>query len=50
MLERPPGERPWGAYVYARDTTEVFNEIALAIYARGRRHSTLRIVYGADHL
>jgi len=46
-LDRPAGERPWGAYVYARDTTDVFNELATAIYVRGRRHSTLRIVYGS---
>jgi len=47
VLERPPGERPWGAYVYARDTADVFNELVIAIYFRGRRHSTLRIAYGA---
>jgi len=46
-LGRPAGERPWGAYVYARDTTDVSNEVATAIYFRGRRHSTLRIAYGA---
>jgi len=46
-LGRPDDERPWGAYVYARDTTQVFNELGTAIYFRGRRHSTLRIVYGS---
>jgi methyl-accepting chemotaxis protein len=46
-LDRPAGERPWGAYVYARNSTDVFNELATAIYFRGRRHSTLRIAYGA---
>ena len=46
----PDGERPWGAYVYARDTTDVFNELGAAIYFRGRRHSTLRIVYGAQFI
>jgi len=49
-LNRPAGERPWGAYVYARDTNEVFNEIGLPIYVQGRRHSTLRVVYGAEFL
>jgi len=47
VLDRPAGERPWGAYVYARDTTDVFNELGTAIFFRGRRHSTLRIVYGS---
>jgi len=49
-LERIDGERPWGAYVYARDTTDVFSEVGTAVYFRGRRHSTLRIVYSAQFI
>jgi methyl-accepting chemotaxis protein len=41
------GERPWGAYVYSFDIGTVFNELAIAIFFRGKRHSTLRIAYGA---
>jgi methyl-accepting chemotaxis protein len=45
-LDRPAGERPWGAYVYARDAAEVYNEVVAGIFVRGRRHSTLRLAYG----
>lgn len=37
--------RPWGAYVYARDTKAVCNEVAMAVYVGDRRHSTLRVCY-----
>lgn len=50
VLERPAGERPWGAYVYARDTSDVFNELVIGIFFGGRRHSTLRIAYGATYI
>jgi methyl-accepting chemotaxis protein len=43
-LERA-AERPWGAYVYARDTSAVCNEVVMAIYARGRRHGAVRVCY-----
>ncbi len=46
-LERET-ERPWGAFVYARDTNVVCNEVVMALYAGGRRHSTLRICYDAN--
>lgn len=38
-------ERPWGGYIYARDTSMVCNEVVMALYARDMRHSTLRICY-----
>lgn len=40
--------RPWGAYVYARDTNLVCNEVVMALYARDMRHSTLRICYDSS--
>jgi hypothetical protein len=43
-LNRTPA-RPWGAFVYARDTRLVCNEVAMAVYVRGMRHSTLRVCY-----
>jgi methyl-accepting chemotaxis protein len=42
------GLRPWGGYVYARDTSAVCNEVVMAIYARDQRHGTLRICYDPD--
>ena len=39
--------RPWGGYVYARDTNIVCNEVAMATYVRDARHGTLRVCY--DH-
>jgi len=49
-LERLAGERPWESHVYARDTEELYNELGAAIYVRGRRHSTLRVIYGAQFI
>jgi hypothetical protein len=37
--------RPWGGYVYARDTNLVCNEVVIPIYVRDMRHSTLRVCY-----
>ncbi len=37
--------RPWGGFVYARDTSMVCNEVVMALYARDLRHSTLRLCY-----
>jgi methyl-accepting chemotaxis protein len=37
--------RPWGGYVYARDTSLVCNEIVMALYVGDLRHSTLRVCY-----
>lgn len=45
-LERT-GQRPWGGYVYARDTNIVCNEVAMGTYVRDARHGTLRVCY--DH-
>jgi hypothetical protein len=45
-LERT-AHRPWGGYVYARDTGIVCNEVAMGTYARNARHGTLRVCY--DH-
>jgi methyl-accepting chemotaxis protein len=42
------GPRPWGGYVYARDTSAVCNEVVTAIYARDKRHGALRICYDPD--
>jgi methyl-accepting chemotaxis protein len=43
-LARTPN-RPWGAYVYARDTSVVSNEVVMALYARDMRHGVLRVCY-----
>jgi methyl-accepting chemotaxis protein len=40
--------RPWAGYVYARDTSAVCNEVAMAVYAGDLRHSTLRVCYDAN--
>ena len=45
-LERTAA-RPWGGFVYARDTNIVCNEVAMALYARDMRHGTLRVCYEA---
>jgi methyl-accepting chemotaxis protein len=37
--------RPWGGYVYARDTNAACNEVVMALYARDMRHGTLRVCY-----
>jgi methyl-accepting chemotaxis protein len=47
MLERT-ADRPWGGFVYARDTSIVSNEVVMALYARGMRHGTLRVCYEAN--
>ena len=41
-------ERPWGIFTYARDTGTVYNDLSVALYARGRRVGTIRIIYDAD--
>lgn len=38
-------ERPWGGFVYARDTKVVCNEVVMALYVRDRRHGSLRVCY-----
>lgn len=48
VLERPAGARVWRTRVYARDTSVVYNELAMPVYVRGRRHSTVRFIYDAD--
>ncbi len=42
------GERPWAIYTYARDTGIVYNDLSVALFARGRRIGTIRIIYDAD--
>lgn len=42
------GERPWAIFTYARDTGVVYNDLSIALFARGRRTGTLRIIYDAD--
>ena len=37
--------RPWGGFVYSRDTSLVCNEVVMALYVRDMRHSTLRVCY-----
>ncbi len=41
-------ERPWAIFTYARDTGIVYNDLSVALYARGRRAGTIRIIYDAD--
>ncbi len=43
-----PARRPWGGYVYARDTNVVCNEVAAALYAHNTRHGTLRVCYDPE--
>lgn len=43
-------ERPWGIFTYARDTGIVYNDLSVAIYARGERAGTARIIYDAERL
>jgi methyl-accepting chemotaxis protein len=50
LLERPAGERPWGVYVYARDTRDVFNDMVIALYVRGQRQGTIRLAYDREVL
>ena len=47
-LDRPHGDRPWGVYVYARDLADIYNELTVALYVRGTRFGTLRLVYPLD--
>jgi methyl-accepting chemotaxis protein len=48
VMERPADERPWRVRVYARDTSVVYNELAMPVYVGSRRHSTVRFIYDAD--
>ena len=41
-------ERPWAIYTYARDTGIVYNDLSVALFARGQRVGTIRIIYDAD--
>ena len=41
-------ERPWAIYTYARDTGVVYNDLSVALFARGQRAGTIRIIYDAD--
>lgn len=50
LLDRPAGERPWGVYVYARDTHDVFNDMVIALYVRGQRQGTIRLAYDREVL
>jgi methyl-accepting chemotaxis protein len=43
-LERT-ANRPWGGFVYARNTNVVCNEVVMALYAGNMRHGTLRVCY-----
>jgi methyl-accepting chemotaxis protein len=42
------GERPWAIFTYARDTGVVYNDLSVALFARGSRVGTIRILYDAD--
>jgi methyl-accepting chemotaxis protein len=44
-LARPPGERPWLLSVFARDVNDVFNDLVMPIFVRGRRHGAIRFGY-----
>jgi methyl-accepting chemotaxis protein len=44
------GERPQSNLYYARDIGVVYNEVVTALYVRGRRFATLRVLYDADML
>ncbi|MBV8368132.1 MAG: methyl-accepting chemotaxis protein [Candidatus Eremiobacteraeota bacterium] len=45
---RREGARPWAIYTYARDTGIVYNDLSVALFARGHRVGTIRIIYNAD--
>jgi methyl-accepting chemotaxis protein len=45
---RRDGDRPWATYTYARDTGIVYNDLSVAVFARGQRAGTIRIIYDAD--
>ncbi|MBV9439475.1 MAG: methyl-accepting chemotaxis protein [Candidatus Eremiobacteraeota bacterium] len=45
---RREGARPWAIYTYARDTGIVYNDLSVALFARGHRVGTIRIIYDAD--
>ena len=45
---RRDAERPWAIYTYARDTGIVYNDLSVALFARGHRVGTIRIIYDAD--
>jgi len=42
------GPRPWAIFTYARDTGIVYNDLSLALFAKGRRFGSIRIIYDAD--
>jgi len=48
LLERPAAERSWSAYVYARDTRDIFNGMVIALYVRNERQGTIRLVYDRE--
>jgi hypothetical protein len=43
-------ERPWAIYTYARDTSLIYNDLSIAIYAKNRRVGTARIIYDPEVL
>jgi len=45
---RRDGDRPWAVFTYARDTGIVYNDLSVALFARGHRVGTIRIIYDAD--
>jgi methyl-accepting chemotaxis protein len=45
---RQDGDRPWAIFTYARDTGIVYNDLSVALFARGHRIGTIRIIYDAD--
>lgn len=47
-LGRPPGERSMIVQSYARDTGTVMNDLAVPLYADGRRWGALRLAFRAD--
>ena len=47
-LSRNKGPRPWAIFTYARDTGIVYNDLSLALFAKGRRFGAIRIIYDAD--
>jgi hypothetical protein len=44
-LRRPPGARPFMLQTYARDTGQIFNDVAFPVYVKGERFGSVRLAY-----
>ncbi|MEA2688338.1 MAG: methyl-accepting chemotaxis protein [Candidatus Eremiobacteraeota bacterium] len=44
-LGRPPGPRPFMLQTYARDTGQIFNDVAFPVYVKGERFGSVRLAY-----